>query len=280
MSLCKKWYLVPFLILTFLGCALGRMQRYPSTGALEEKEISVAKPSSELRVGEKLVYKVRWLGIPVGTVKLLVREKGLFFEGKEVYHLTAEIESNAFLSRFYRINDFYQSYWDAQNRFSHRFEKKVSQGRYYADEIVTFYPEQKKGIYYAPEKNETKEFEIPGPVQDILSAIYYFRTTPYQTDLEFVFSLVTDEKNWQVALKTLEEGMLEVWRQGVHEAFLVEPETVRIDSAQDGTGEPYRPKANLWIWFSADEERIPLILIAEIGKFGIGNVTATLESKE
>lgn len=267
------------LLLTPQGCSVFKQaRRYPSTPGLQEKDVTVVPPQKGLRVGEKLIYTIRWVGVPVGTVTLWVREKGFLFEEKEVYHLTGEVKSNAFLSRFYKVADFYQSYWDVKQRDSRQFRKKVSQGRYRADEIITFYPDQKKGAYLAPVKQETKEFSIPGPVQDILSSIYYFRTIPYQTEMALELPLVADEKNWKVTLSTVKEGVLEVRNLGVYEAFLIEPYAIRVDPPDGKEGKPYRPKGRLWIWFSADEKRLPLVVRADTAR--VGEVTATLESVE
>ena len=270
----KFWYgILIFCILNFYGCAgLGRLQKYPSAAGLKVKEITIEPPQDELRVGEKLIYTIRWLGIPVGTLSLQVKTKGTLLDEKEVYQLVGQVHSNAFLSHFYRIDDFYQSYMDAQNHFSRRFEKKVSEGRYKAEEVVTFYPDQKKGVYYAPKKNETKEFAIPGAIQDILSCIYYFRVSPFQTSTDFVFPVVSDEKVWQVTMKTVEQGILEVRNLGVHEAFLIEPIAVLLNLPNKS------PKGKIWIWFSADKKRIPLIIRGEMAR--IGEIIVTLEAIE
>lgn len=270
-----------FFLLTSQGCSgLNRSHRYPSTPGLEVKLVVIESPQPELRVGEKLTYTIRWVGIPVGTVVLSVEEKGFLLEGKDIYRLTAHVQSNAFLSRFYRIDDTYQSYWDVRDRFSRRFEKRVSQGKYNANETVTFYPDSKKGIYFAPEKNETKEFVIPGAVQDLLSSIYYFRTIPYHAGVPLKFFLTSDEKNWELTLTTVQQGVLEVRNAGVHEAFLVEPSVKRTDPPEVLSKEKKKglPKGRLWIWFSADERRIPLIVRAEGTR--VGEVTVTLEAVE
>ena len=256
------------------------MRRHPVTPGLQVKEVTLKPPQFEPRVGEKLTYTIRWIGIPVGTLTIEVKEK-TFFEQTEVYHLIGAIKSNGFLSKFYKIDDVYQSYWDTQNHSSRRFERKVAQGRYRAYEINTFYPSEKKGVYYAPLKNETKEFTISGSVQDILSAIYYFRTAPYKTDLELLFPLVADEKNWQVGMKTVEQGILEIRNFGVHEAFLIEPSAILTDSldlSQRDKKKSGPPKGRIWIWFSADEKRIPLIVRAEATR--VGKITVTIESIE
>jgi hypothetical protein len=268
-------------LVSFQGCSsLSQARRHPVTPGLQVKEIILKPPQAEPRVGEKLTYTIRWIGIPVATLTMEVKEK-TFFEGAEVYHLMAVMKSNGFLSRFYKIDDVYQSYWDAQNHFSRRFERKVAQGKYRAYEINTFYPSEKKGVYFAPLKDETKEFTVSGPAQDILSSIYYFRTVPYQTDLELLFPLVTDEKNWQVGMKTVEQGVLEIRNLGTHEAFLIEPSAILTGPPDAGQKEKKKsrpPKGKLWIWFSADEKRIPLTVRGEATR--VGEITITLESIE
>jgi hypothetical protein len=250
------------------------------TPGLKVKEVVLNPPQAEPRVGEKLTYAIRWIGIPVGTLTIEVKEKTLF-EQAEVYHLIGTVKSNGFLSKFYKIDDVYQSYWDAQNHSSRRFERKAAQGKYRAYEITTFYPVEKKGVYYAPLKNETKEFAISGSVQDILSSIYYFRTVPYKTDIELLFPVAADEKNWQVGMKTVEQGILEIRNLGVHEAFLIEPSAILMDPPDPGQKNKKKsgpPRGKLWIWFGVDERRLPLVLRADTAL--VGEITITLESIE
>ena len=265
-------------VFLWCGCSsLSRHQKYPVPPGLQTKPVELKQPNTTLRVGEKLTYTVRWLAVPVGTITIWVKEK-TFWQGRESYHLVADGQANKFLSTFYKVTDHYESYWDVEGRFSRRFEKKVQQRKYHANEVMSYDSDQKKAIYYAVEKNETKHYTIPGPVQDPLSAVYYFRTSIDPPDQKTQFLFNADEKNWEVQVQHLEQGILEVRNLGVFEAFLVEPTAKRIDSSDSKEKKEKPSKVRVWIWFSADERRLPLLI--RISAALVGEVSVQLEAIE
>ena len=78
-----------------------------------------------LRLGEALVFDVLWMGIPVGTGELQVREK-MNVAGRECFHVVAIAQTNEVLSALYPVHDEVHSFIDSHLWRSVEFRKKLS----------------------------------------------------------------------------------------------------------------------------------------------------------
>lgn len=226
--------------------------------------------SRQLRVGEKLTYQIRWMGIPVGIAVFNVKELAQI-NGRDCYHIMVSVTSNAFLSKIYRVDDEFHSYIDKENLYSLRFSKKQSEGRYRSNEQVDYDQQAHKGVHKSFLNNSTKEVVIAENSQDDLSAIYYFRMQDIEVGKPFVMNVNADEKNWILEIDVLQRGTMSLSVIGSLEAIEVEP------CAKTTEGKPLN-KGKMWIWFGADENRIPLAALARAAI--VGTVTAVLTKVE
>ena len=87
-----------------------------------------AKPFLDWKVGEELLYKVKWTFIKLGEIKIDVLDK-VKRNGRTVYHCQITIDSNPALP-FVNIHDCYESYIDSVYFYAHlarSYEKKDDQ---------------------------------------------------------------------------------------------------------------------------------------------------------
>src|SRR3989338_5344546 len=68
------------------------------------REIKIDEPAQTLTVGERLVFNVSWMGIPVGIGTLEVNEE-VEKAGRRAFHVIAIAETNDFLSKIYPVHD-------------------------------------------------------------------------------------------------------------------------------------------------------------------------------
>lgn len=253
------------------GKRIGKMGCVPIFAAIlsyAAQTQHIAPPKSEFRVGEKLIYTVRWMGIPVGR-GVLINEGIEVLNGRKVYHIHAIAGTNTFISKFYRVEDHAHSYIDVEGLYSHRIVKKQSERRYRSHEVIEFDQNAHKARYESLLNKSTKRFDIPSRVQDMLSSFYYFRTQEVEIGRSNFIDVCVDEKNYNLEIKVLSQETLEMLRFGVHDAFKVEP----LAKFQ---GLKFR-KGRLWIWFTSDERRVPLLMKVETP---YGLVTANLSKME
>ncbi len=214
-----------------------------------KNSLPIEAPLKSLTLGEKLSYEVFWMGVPVGFGSLEVQEK-TNVHGRPAFHVVAIARTNDFLSKIYPIHDEVHSIIDADRFCSLEFRKVVSEGRYRADERVVYDYGKQKAFYESFKNKSKKEFEIAAPVQDFLSAFYWFRLQPI-TAGQSVHTLVNDEKdNWDLEIRYLGRGTRAFRKKGEVETFVVEPRTHLKGMLYD--------RGRAWVYFSVDSKRIPV----------------------
>lgn len=228
----------------------------PAARAAEEVRetdtaIPLAPPRGGLRVGERLGFHGRWLGIPVG--KGWIEVKALTeLNGRAVYLIEAEARSNAFLSKFYLVHDVLRSYLDAETLRPVQFEKFQREGHYRAEEIVTFDYERLIATYRSLLNNSVKDVPIPPDVHDILSAFYWLRLQPVDPTRSLFVNIYSDEKVYYTEIKPLKTVTLELLWRGTFPCLLIEPL-----AAFKGV---LVRRGRLWCYVSADAARVPLFM--------------------
>ena len=81
-----------------------------------------------ITLGEKLVYEVRWSGMPAGQSVLLVKYRREI-DGSPVFHIECRTKSNAFLDMIYPVDDRALTVVDAKEGYSRLFEMTIKEGR-------------------------------------------------------------------------------------------------------------------------------------------------------
>ena len=106
--------------------------------------------------------------------------------------------------------------------------------------------------------------QLSGPVQDILSSLYFTRTQKLETGKDIILDVNT-QKNWPLVIKVYKKERVKT-PAGEFECYVVEPK-IREEGIFVAKGK------KLMIWLTADEERIPVLMKAEVF---IGHVSARL----
>ncbi|MFC1621605.1 DUF3108 domain-containing protein [Candidatus Omnitrophota bacterium] len=262
----SRWILIFLVIFLTLGC--GSTTRYKIASNPEEVEIKA--PTKELRVGEKLTYKVEWMGMDVGIVTLSVEEI-MQTNGRKVYHILALAKSASIISKIYKVEDRISTYIDIEELYPVRFEKQQREGGYRSDEYTDFYQKKGKAVYFSRLNHSKKEYDIPKRVQDTLSCMYYFRFQDVNVGGSIFANVIADEKNYLLEAKIHKKGIVNIKDVGEWEAFMVEP----LPWFQG----KIKRKAKATMWFSADEKRIPLLMVTSGIPF-VGTVKVTLQKIE
>ena len=258
--------LIFLVIFLTLGC--GSATRYRIIKSSEEIEIKA--PTKELRVGERFTYKAEWLGMDVGIATLSV-EGITERNGRKVYHILALAQSTPIISKIYKVEDRISTYIDVEELYPVRFEKKQREGGYRSDEYTDFYQEKGKAVYFSRLNHSKKEYDIPKRVQDTLSCMYYLRLQDVEIGGSVFADVIADEKNYLLEAKIHKKGIINIKDVGEWDAFMVEP----LPWFQG----KIKRKAKATMWFSADEKRIPLLMVTSGIPF-VGTVKVTLQKIE
>jgi len=204
-------------------------------------------------VGERLGFHGRWMGVPVGYGSIEV--KGLVeLDGRPALHIEAHGYTNAVLSKIYPIHDEIHSYLDPQTLQPLRFEKHQREGRYRADEVVTFDHQRSVAHYESLLNHSTKEITLPETFQDLISALYWFRAQPVHSSQQLDVNIYTDEKIYETVLMIGKPIILELLKRGTFPCIVVEPKA-RFKGLLVKRG-------RIWAYLTADKRRLPLLVKA------------------
>ncbi|MCM8795012.1 MAG: DUF3108 domain-containing protein [Candidatus Omnitrophica bacterium] len=219
----------------------------------------------ELPIGEELEYEIHWLGIPVGLVTMKVnRAKEGASELSGLLELSCFGRSNKYLDAFYPVRIQLTSFFDPQSRMPRRFEASVKRRQRKHESVVTFKQEKKEAFHQLP-KGKTATVPLTSQTQDGVSLVHYSRLLPFRLGQTVPFQVTADGANWDLKARILKINKvslrgLKKWRAFEGDLELAYPV-------------PFFQGAKAHLWFSADEERVPLL--AKIHS-RIGPVTVVL----
>jgi len=264
----KSALFIIILVFFISGCGI------TSSYKIKEKkpeEIKIETPKPQLRIGEKLTYKAEWMGMDVGFATLTVKEI-TEINGREVYHIAAKAETISFAAKLFPVEDDISTYLDTKELYPVRFDKKQKEGKKQKDEYLDFDQKNGKAICVSRITNQKKEFNVPKGVQDPVSCIYYFRLSNVNPGEALFANVHLDDKNWFLETKVMGRGIVKIKNVGNWQAFMAQP----MSWFQ---GE-LNKNAKVSIWFSADQQRIPLLIVVQSSIPLVGTVTITLQKIE
>jgi len=265
----QKYFLIIFIAVFISGC--GITSSYKIREVEKPEEIKIEAPKSQLRIGEKLTYKAEWMGMDVGFATLLVKEI-TELNGHEAYCIVAKAETTSFVAKLFKVEDEIAAYIDTKELYPVRFDKKQKEGKKYRDEYVDFDQENGKAVCVSRITGEKKEFNVPKGVQDPVSCIYYFRLSSISPGEALFANVHLDDKNWFLETKVTGRGIVKIKGLGNWQAFMAQP----MSWFQ---GE-LNKNAKVSIWFSADQQRVPLLIVVQSSIPFVGTITITLQKIE
>ena len=219
--------------------------------------------------GETLTYDVTWSVFPAGRViATLQRAEG---RTPEVYETVTTARTQGFVSLVYRVENEFHSFFDPQSICSLQIHKRIQEGRRKKDTRIVFDAAQKCAILtekdltrpQAPPKHA--ENAIPDCVADVVTAFYAVRARPLRVGTSLLLPINDGAKTYEVTVEVQAREEIQT-PLGLRPAFRVEPKVF---------GGLYRRKGRMLVWFSDDEQRLPLRIKASVAA---GTITGTLRS--
>lgn len=213
---------------------------------------------------EKLTYTVSWSKVlKAGTAVMQAKEETTA-DGKHVYRLTSTAKSSGVVRMIYPVSDLVQGVMDADELCSLSYSLNQHHGKRKKVRIMTF--DQANSLSLITENGSAYQtFSTPEHVQDPLSALYYVRT---REDLDKVKSLFVDVhddgKNWAVEIQVLGKEKISTPAGTFN--------TIKVKTFPKYEG-VFQHKGEIFIWFTDDERRIPVLMKSTIA---IGSIVATL----
>lgn len=217
--------------------------------------------------GEWLKFKMSYSGwLKAGDATLSVKETTL--NNKPVYHIVGKGVTTGAIKWFFRVEDLYESYVDQVTGLPYKFIRKIDEGGYTKDVVINFDHQKLQAKLTDYETGQTNTSRIVPKTQDLISAYYYLRNyydgIEPKDKMEVTIPLFFDEDREEFKLRYLGEEIIDT-EFGRVKTYVFRP-LVKADRV-------FRAEESITIWVSADKNRIPLRVKADLR---VGSVRADL----
>ncbi len=252
----------------------------PSSGVLSSSSASApAKPlpkwqtlpeiSAPWMKGERLEYELSWGFITAGYATIEVKARN---DGKSEIYTYAT--ANKTVNKFYPVHDTVFTLVRNKGLMTDVFRKSLHEGTFHNKSLIRFDRNAKRAllsdtVFKDPVKHVVKRsadtsVTIEGLEHSIMSAFYLVRTLPLKEGATSRFSAVSGKKRYE--LKVI------VHKRETIKTDLGSFKTVKVEPVLDGDG-IFNSSGRIFIWFTDDEKRIPVLMQCEIA---LGSIKAEL----
>lgn len=217
-----------------------------------------AQPARDIYAeGETLDYSLSWMRMTGGVARMTIAPLN---DGQ--YRITSVARSGGGVARLVKVRDEIETIVDRQNFSTLRYKKKLDEKDEKKEELTVI----EGGVATRTRKGKsTKKVEVPQPVLDPISVVYYFRTLELAPGRGYDLTLISDGKVYTVHAKVIRREVIDT-PAGRFTTLMVEPEMVSGGVKKD---------ERLFIWYTDDERHIPVRIRTEVN---FGAVTASLRS--
>lgn len=209
--------------------------------------------------GETMEYAVSYGVVPAGTMTLAIEDLETF-SGRPAYHFVLSAESNRAVSFLYELEQEEESWFDAQELYSLKYERHSQENDKTRTREYRF--DQQRHLRVEPD-GETKPAS-PRAV-DQLSMIYYLRLLPYRPGARFTLRNQADPEDNPIGIEVLKSERVKV-AAGTFDTYVLKLD-LRTDTGVFKRGGDNR------IWVTTDARHVPVKLSSKIG---LGNFQAEL----
>lgn len=209
-----------------------------------------AQQKRAFKIGEQLKYRIHYGFINGGEAIMSVRES--VYEGKTVNNIYLNAKSVGLASTLYLVDDTYQSFTDTGTNWPYKSIRDIHENRYkhHSTQIFDHWSRKDSSICIS---SKTGRVVVVKGCQDILSSVYYLRSLmvnrkPQPNERFIVETYFTDEKfSLVVRFKGYEKVKT---KYGTIDCMKFMPEVI--------TGRVFKSKDDMAIWFSNDNNFIPI----------------------
>jgi len=232
-------------------------------------QMSFAQRESAFDTGEWFKFRMSYSGwMKAGNATLTVNDSNI--KGRPVYHVVGKGWTTGAIKWFFKVEDRYESFFDKESGLPYKFIRDIDEGGHTKNLEIEFdHKNRKAHINNIKHKRQSIE-EIEANVQDMVSAYYYLRNN-YDTDSiqpgdEVKLNMFFDYENFNFKLKFLGRETIRT-RFGKVKTLKFRPYVL--------AGRVFKEQESLTLWVSADKNRIPLKIKADLA---VGSLRADLEA--
>ena len=216
--------------------------------------------------GEWFKFRIHYGPFTASYATLEVKDELL--NNKPVHHIIGFGESSGFLSLFFKVEDYYETYIDKNEVKPYRFIRKINEGGHTKNIEINFDHDKKEALVFDKKRNTKKTFTTETNVQDMMSSFYFLRNNIDVSSLkkghETFVNMFFDNENYLFKLRYLGKEVINS-KLGKIRCLKFRP-YVQADRV-------FKEEESLTVWISDDENKIPVKISAELA---VGALTASL----
>ena len=189
---------------------------------------------------------------------------------RPVYHAKGFGETTGLARWFFKVEDYYESYFDEETGLPYKFIRNINEGGYTKNVEIDFNHKEKTAFVNNKKKGEVSELEIKNGVQDLISSFYYLRNfypiDEIKLNESFDINMFFDFENYVFRLKYLGKEIINT-KFGKIKCMKFRPIVQ--------SGRVFEEQESVTLWVSDDKNRIPIRIKADIL---VGSIKADLEN--
>lgn len=217
----------------------------------EQKLINISH--NAFKPGERLTYRLTYGVFDAGEATFQVLETKRTVNGRKLWRMYCTGKTVSAFEWFYKVDDVYESYVDAEALVPWVFKRKVDEGGFKFTQDYVF-KQHKNEV--ETEKGNTHT--VPDQVQDMISAFYYARTFDFSKAKKgdkFKVNIFLDEELTPTEIKYLGKEVVRT-RKGKYRCHKFAPVVVegRIFPSDDAAT----------IYITDDQNKIPILAKAKL----------------
>ena len=205
---------------------------------------------AKINLGEKFEYEATWGFITAAFATIFIDSVYHNYNGRECFKITS-ITTSAKKVDFMgqKVRDTNYVYYDKETHRPLLFKKIINEGKYHRKRRVLFDHINNTVLY--------KEKVIPMGeyTQDMFGAIFMVRNKDLEVGKSTIIDVVDDGKFYSLQTKVLKTEKIST-DYGKHKSYKVEP-------ILQSSG-IFKNEGKMWIWFTKDEKRIPIMIKAKV----------------
>lgn len=257
----KKLIFLFVLSVSTLSMSLAQAEELPKEVASKPSEIKKVV-NTAFTYGEKLEFNVYYGFLDGGNATFEIADKPVDVNGRNTYHVKVKGQSKGLVDVMFKVRDEFESYIDEYGIVPLKATKNVREGKYRDSDFILF--DHQNQVANSSRKGR---IEIEKQTQDVVSAIYFARTTDMSGAKPgdvFPVNFYLDGKNYQLRFKYIKREVLKT-DAGTFNSLVVKPQLLE--------GRVFKDSEALTLWVTDDDNHLPLRVESDIF---VGSIKADL----
>ena len=222
--------------------------------------------TSSFKAGEKLKFRMSYSNfLTAGYATINIKKTKN--KGVDAFHVVGKGKTTGMINWFFKVRDNYETYFYKDSILPYKFIRQIDEGGYTKDKELLFNQKINEVTVIDKEKKNQNKFNTDGPVQDLLSSLYYMRNkdiTNFKKGDEITLPIFLDQETMQMKLRFLGRETIKT-KFGKIKAAKFMPLVA--------SGRVFKEKESVTIWVSDDANKIPLRIKASLS---VGSLRADL----